>query len=245
MTYLDKTYIHGIFCEIGTAPQAKATIILCPGLPGSPKEQSLLKKLMQEGYNVIYPRYRGTYESDGLFLQTSPADDICNVIRALQDISEYADCYTETRKQITIENIILLGSSFGGSVAMVCANLLRASCLCIAPVTDFANQGSHPGEQSIEQLAYFLTKIRHIYRFAPDGFAYLKANRLLPPLQSLTLQRAILIHGLTDATVHVSRSEALSRSNNIPLYLIPGGHLTLSDLSYDFLLEQLRSLQRF
>jgi hypothetical protein len=47
-------------------------IILCDGMPSIPRKQLLSEFLAVKGFWVIYPRYRGTWESDGQFLERSP-----------------------------------------------------------------------------------------------------------------------------------------------------------------------------
>jgi dipeptidyl aminopeptidase/acylaminoacyl peptidase len=55
-------------------------IILCDGMPGMPRKQALMEFLAAKGYWVFYPRYRGSWESGGKFLQKSPERDILDVI---------------------------------------------------------------------------------------------------------------------------------------------------------------------
>src|SRR5690242_8220305 len=58
-------------------------IILCDGMPSVPRKQPLAKFLSQKGYWVIYPRWRGAWESGGRLLQKSPAKDLSDIIDEL------------------------------------------------------------------------------------------------------------------------------------------------------------------
>jgi hypothetical protein len=58
-------------------------IILCDGMPSIPRKQSLSEFLAATGFWVIYPRYRGTWESGGEFLKQSPHEDILDIIADL------------------------------------------------------------------------------------------------------------------------------------------------------------------
>ncbi|HXA84776.1 MAG TPA: hypothetical protein VNZ47_06875, partial [Candidatus Dormibacteraeota bacterium] len=58
-------------------------IILCDGMPSMPGKQQLMAFLAAKGYWVFYPRYRGSWESGGKFLQQSPHKDILDVIDEL------------------------------------------------------------------------------------------------------------------------------------------------------------------
>jgi hypothetical protein len=50
-------------------------IILCDGMPSIPRKPQLSEFLSRKGFWVIYPRYRGAWESTGEFLAKSPHAD--------------------------------------------------------------------------------------------------------------------------------------------------------------------------
>ena len=58
-------------------------IILCDGMPSTPRKQPLMQFLSLKGYWVFYPRYRGAWESDGQFLEKSPHEDILDIVSEL------------------------------------------------------------------------------------------------------------------------------------------------------------------
>ena len=82
-----------------------------------PRKQDLAFFLSQKGYWVIYPRYRGSWESGGRFLEKSPDKDIRDVIDGLtQDLSEV----TFGRKfRVAPRKIFVIGGSFGGTAAIL------------------------------------------------------------------------------------------------------------------------------
>jgi hypothetical protein len=65
------------------AKKKQRLIILCDGLPSIPRKQSLAESLAAKGFWVIYPRYRGTWESDGEFLEKSPHEDVLELLDEL------------------------------------------------------------------------------------------------------------------------------------------------------------------
>src|SRR3974390_1540211 len=66
-------------------------IVLCDGMPSIPRKQSLAEFLAAKGFWVIYPRYRGAWESGGGFLEKSPHEDILDVIDELpKELEEIA-----------------------------------------------------------------------------------------------------------------------------------------------------------
>lgn len=64
--------------------QTGRVIVLAQGFPSSPSKRAVLDFLTGEGYVVVFPRYRGTWESDGYFLDRSPTEDIREVIETLE-----------------------------------------------------------------------------------------------------------------------------------------------------------------
>src|SRR6185437_15649735 len=58
-------------------------IILCDGMPSVPRKQPLAKFLAEKGYWVIYPRWRGAWESEGEFLEQSPEQDLKDILDEL------------------------------------------------------------------------------------------------------------------------------------------------------------------
>src|ERR1700691_5725295 len=60
--------------------KSQKLIILCDGMPSIPRKQSLSEFLAAKGFWVIYPRYRGAWESSGQFLEKSPHQDILDII---------------------------------------------------------------------------------------------------------------------------------------------------------------------
>jgi len=60
--------------------KTQKVVILCDGMPSIPRKQSLSEFLATKGFWVIYPRYRGAWESDGHFLEKSPHQDILDII---------------------------------------------------------------------------------------------------------------------------------------------------------------------
>ena len=66
-------------------------IVLCDGMPSIPRKQELAEFLARKGYWVFYPRYRGSWESGGEFLERSPHLDILAVVDGLnREIRELA-----------------------------------------------------------------------------------------------------------------------------------------------------------
>ena len=65
------------------AGKRQRVIILCDGMPSIPRKQPLVEFLAAKGFWVVYPRYRGAWESGGEFLRRSPHEDILDVVNEL------------------------------------------------------------------------------------------------------------------------------------------------------------------
>src|SRR5581483_2807260 len=92
-------------------------IILCDGMPSIPRKQGLAEFLAQKGFWVIYPRYRGAWESGGEFLAKPPQEDILDILDDLPaDLEEIA---FGNRFTLSPDKIFVIGGSFGGAAAIL------------------------------------------------------------------------------------------------------------------------------
>ncbi|MCX6813496.1 MAG: hypothetical protein NTV77_03425 [Candidatus Azambacteria bacterium] len=163
------------------------TIILCDGLPGIPYQRELMNEFMARGYAIFFPRYKGTWESGGNFLEVSPAEDIneiCNALSLGADING---------KQFKASFLVLLGASFGGAVALsAAANKNVEKVIALSPVTDFTKT------PSMDSLGEFLKNMfSGAYRFDDKNWKLLAMGKLLNPVNFYTseLGKKIIIFG--------------------------------------------------
>src|SRR5947207_5840289 len=86
-----KEEILAEFLPASRTRKKQKLIILCDGMPSIPHKQPLAEFLAAKGYWVIYPRYRGAWESGGEFLAKSPHEDILDILDELPaDLEEIA-----------------------------------------------------------------------------------------------------------------------------------------------------------
>lgn len=92
-------------------------IILCDGMPSIPRKQSLAEFLAQKGFWVIYPRYRGAWESGDTFLAKSPHQHILDILdqfpTGLEEIA------FGRRFRLAPDQVFVIGGSFGGAAAIL------------------------------------------------------------------------------------------------------------------------------
>ena len=206
--------------------QTNQFVILCEGLPCIPNRGVLMAQLSREGWNVIYPRYRGTWESLGTFLEISPADDIQQICKAFS-------VGIEIRNQTYLaKNISLLGSSFGGGVALCLADHpLISSLVALSPVVDFS---SNPA--TFDSLKRYPSEMYSgAYRFSKDSWQSLIEGRLLIPqdhLSSKSLKKITVFAGELDPEIKTDDLRTFCERVNVPLIVYPEqSHLSFSKVS--------------
>jgi len=92
-------------------------IILCDGMPSIPRKQSLSEFLSARGFWVIYPRYRGAWESGGKFLAKSPHEDILDILDEFP--TELEEIAFGQRFRLAPDQVFVIGGSFGGAAAIL------------------------------------------------------------------------------------------------------------------------------
>ena len=121
-----------------TRPRKKQRlIILCDGMPSIPRKQPLSEFLAAKGFWVIYPRYRGAWESGGEFLAKSPHEDILDVLDELP--MELEEIAFGQRFRLAPHQVFVIGGSFGGASAILLSLDPRVSrVVANCPVVDWS-----------------------------------------------------------------------------------------------------------
>ena len=96
------------------------------GLPSNPSSKGqLMQELSGHGYDVFFPRYEGTWESKGTFLERTPSEAIIEFIKILKK------GISTGNKEYLAGKIFLLGASFGGGVALDIATKYTVDNICV------------------------------------------------------------------------------------------------------------------
>ncbi len=100
--------------KLGRARKTKRqkVVIICSGAPGVPSKRGLVEFFSKKGFWAIYPRYRGTWESDGVFLRKSPEQDVLDIIDALP--RGFVDLWSGKKYRLVPDDIFIVAGSFGG-----------------------------------------------------------------------------------------------------------------------------------
>src|ERR1017187_7333057 len=157
-------------------------VVLCDGMPSIPRKQPLSEFLAAKGFWVIYPRYRGAWESDGHFLEKSPHEDILDIIDDLPKEMEEIAC--GRRFRLSPDKIFVIGGSFGGAAAILRlidprVNRVIANC----PVVDWGIlDRSEKAETSKENYAEYIREaFGNAYRLSDANWAKLQSGTFYSP----------------------------------------------------------------
>lgn len=158
-------------------------IIYCDGMPSNPRKQGLCKLLAKKGFWVFYPRYRGSWESGGSFLEKSPAQDISDIIDGLQ--KPFREAAFGKVFSFTPDEIYVIGGSFGGCTALMASLDPRVKkVIANCPVVDWTVQKkTEKAETSNPSYAAYLREAWGCgYRLNPKNWSKLYKGNFFNPM---------------------------------------------------------------
>ena len=211
-------------------PSGRA-VILCDGCPTVPSKHALGGFLARKGFWVFHPRYRGTWESGGEFLQYSPAEDVLLVAEGLK--GSFKEMWSGVRYVLDIRSVIVVGASFGGTAAVLASQDDRiAKAVALAPVIDWRRE---KGGESFEEFLRQITEgFGGAYRAPKKNYLKLKRTKFYSPVHAkgaISSKKLLLIHAKDDDVVPVLPLKNFSKKHGMrPIILPTGGHLSASAL---------------
>lgn len=213
----------------------KGVIIICPGLPDVPKYKSLMHILANQGFYVIQPRYKGTWESGGTFANHSPVKDVENIINYITK-NKLIELYSYKAFNIKKYKLFILGSSFGGTVALsLIKNKKISKIVSLSPIVNFKTHDNSE-EQDLIWLGSFIQRaFFNAYRFSIKDWKKMMKGELFNPVQKLPADLAkklMIFYDESDPVIDYRQIEEYISANNIKFFKVNGvGHLSFSKLS--------------
>lgn len=212
----------------------RRAVILCDGMPSSPRKQPLCEFLSKKGYWVFYPRYRGTWESDGVFLKKSPHEDILDVI------DELPEGVTEVTfgKKFAVEpdEIFVIGGSFGGAAAVLASlNPRVKKVIANCPVVDWSILAHSEKKETSNKsyVAYVRQAFGNGYRITEKNWNKLRSGSFYNPayhVDEIIAGKVMMFHAKDDPYVPWRSVKRFARKTGIKLNLFAtGGHLSTQD----------------
>ena len=180
---------------------------------------------------MIYPRWRGAWESSGRFLEKSPAKDLSDIIDELP--KEIREAAFGKSFFLSPKEIFVIGGSFGGTAAILSsldARVTKAIANC--PVVDWSIL---PTEQKKETsnpsyAAYIREAFGNGYRLSDKNWAKLSSGTFFNPahhIRELTPSKVMMFHAKDDPYISWRSVERFASKSGIRLKLLArGGHLS-------------------
>lgn len=101
------------YAFVASGEDQKPTVILAHGFPGFDNNFDLAQSLRRNNINVVHFYYRGSWGSEGTYMYSNCLEDVHRLV-------EYLSKEEQVEKfRIDPENLILLGRSYGGGVALI------------------------------------------------------------------------------------------------------------------------------
>lgn len=200
-------------------------------MPSIPRKQGLAEFLAGKGYWVFYPRYRGAWESDGVFLARSPHRDIIDVIDELpRGVREIA-FGQEFRP--SPDEIFVIGGSFGGPAALLCSLDPRVKkVIANCPVVDWSilKRSEKAETTNPSYPAYIREAFGKAYRLTDRNWAKLYTGKFYNPAyhaREMNPDKILMFHAHDDPFVPWRSVERFARRTGARLELFKrGGHLS-------------------
>ena len=223
---------EGIIAEfwMPRKPSQKALILL-DGCPSVPSKKKVAEFFAKKGYWVFHPRYRGSWESSGEFLAESPEEDVLIVAEELN--SGFMNIHDGISYLLDIEEITVVGASFGGAAALLSLKYpIISKAIALAPMIDWKVKSK---AEPFDYFTYLLEQgFAGAYRPHKDAWKRLKSGRFFSPKYDAKLidtSRLFVVHAKDDDVVPVQPLlEFAKKTGSKPLYLKKRGHLSVSSI---------------
>jgi len=206
-------------------------IILCDGMPSIPRKQPLAEFLSRNGFWVIYPRYRGAWESDGDFLARSPHEDILDILNELP--AEITEVAFGQRFRLKPDRIFVIGGSFGGAAAILLSldsRIHRVVANC--PVVDWSILArAEKAETSKATYAEYIREaFGNAYRLSDANWTKLRVGDFYNPWTSrkqVDGSKLLMFHAMDDPNVPYECTRKFREITGARLKTLKrGGHIS-------------------
>lgn len=242
-----KSSLNGIIFEFafsGDIENIKHAIIMCDGLPSVPKQKKFIKSIANKGFLVIYPRYRGTWESEGDFLKNSPIEEIREIVKFVKEDCKITEFYNLKEFNFSINKISIIGVSFGGAVSLALTSMEEVNKIySYSPIVNFSNLSDKKYNcQNLNSLGDFIKKaFPFVYRFEKGDWDKMIKGDLFEPLSLINesdFKKITVIHGKDDKVIDYRYIIDSLKNKNIDFILLDNeGHFSFESFLDDFLLR--------
>jgi hypothetical protein len=207
-------------------------VVFCDGLPSVPCQGKTLRYFSRRGFWAFHMRYRGSWESSGVFLKQKPHKDVQCLIEHIA--KGFEDIESQRQFRISKPVFFVIGSSFGGTTAIFASmNAKIKRAVALAPVCDWRRQNQSSSPLILRRM--IKSGFGPAYRVREEYWNKLKTGHFFNPVaitSDFTARKLFVIHARDDSTVKVGQSRSFCRKRKVHLLEIPkGSHLSLADLA--------------
>lgn len=205
-------------------------IVYCSGMPSVPDQEELMVQFASDGYWIFFPRYRGSWESEGELFENSPHQDILDVIDGIK--GGFKELWNGKEFSPDVTNVSVIGSSFGGTAAILASldsSVDRA--VALSPVIDWRVESE---DESLKKLIRFTDEaFGDGYRIAEKGWKKIKGGNFYNPINhrdDYIPDKLLILYSADDTVVPIYPIEEFI--NHVQCHsfrLKSGGHLGGSD----------------
>ena len=217
-------------------------IILCGGMPSLPSQKRTIEFLAKKGFFVVFPRYRGTWESFGEFLGAPTEKDIFDLLDHIFEKGYLQDAFSLEKIFLKPKKIFIVGSSFGGAVALLSLQHKRVDkVFVLSPVVDFTKESE---DEPLDDLKRFIKDgFGFAYRISNEGWKKLKKGEILNPLKcidKISKDKVFVVHTQDDKIVMPEPVKEFVKKLGCEFkFLRKGGHLSLSKITKFFMYRRM------
>src|SRR5579864_837884 len=206
-------------------------IVLCDGMPSIPRKQPLAEFLAKRGFWVLYPRYRGAWESGGEFLARPPHQDILEILDTLP--AQVEEVAFGQRFRLAPDQIFVIGGSFGGAAAILLSldpRIVRVVANC--PVVDWSVlANSEKAETSNPNYAAYIREaFGNAYRLSDANWNKLRSGTFYNPWHhrnEIEGHKVLMFHAKDDPNVPYERARRFADITGSKLKTLQrGGHIS-------------------
>lgn len=206
-------------------------ILLCDGMPSIPRKQPLAEFLARQGFWVIYPRYRGAWESDGEFMARSPHEDFLDILDQLP--AEIEEIAFGQRFRLAPERIFVIGGSFGGAASILLSlnpRVKRVVANCAVVDWSILPEAEKAETSKPNYAEYIREAFGNAYRLSDANWRKLRAGDFYNPWHhrnEIDGSKVMMIHAQDDPYVPYERSRKFAEMSGAKLKsLRRGGHIS-------------------
>lgn len=185
-------------------------LLFCYGIPSHPFDRFPfgLESYLRQGYILAYPHYKGTFGSKGICTIENAVNSVLVTLRALF-AGDLSDLMSGERFNIKPQRIILVGGSFGGSVALVAA----VKSDKISNVISVAGPTNYRGRDFSRLKNKLSSAYNKEWNISPSVWGKLMRGKVdinpIDYVKKLKNKNTYLIHGEADAIIPADHATRL------------------------------------